>query len=273
MKLVEFINQNAAKSGLPADNEALNTFVSSLPDVDMPDDVIKPITTYQSTLMTPEAAKNNTELISHFRATNLGGVDEEVAKHVSGLNPEQTTALTNETNSYKKIGLLTTFNKANADKAIAEASSGDVDITKYTTQIDELNKKLGESSKDWEQKLSVKEQEWAAKLRTNELKIKLTSLEYANGWTAEDGALVVQNKINTYLQSKGWNLTDNGAITTSEGTKAFEDNAEVSYQGVVDKIAAPYLKKHSKDTPLANPNQMVFKSETPNAFLDSIHEG
>lgn len=243
MKLSEFINPAALKSGLQADNEALKTFVSEHGDIEMPDDIVNSINTYQTSLMTVDAAKANSELNNHFKATALGGIDEIVKGGLDGLKAEQQMAINNESNSYNKVKLWTQYLSTNGEEAVTNAGSNAVDTKPLTEKINELNNKISSQDQAWQAKVDANTSEWETKFKQTKVKTQFFGYDYGNGLDSEDGATLAENKLYKDLAANGWTLGDNLDPKTSDGADVFIDNKKVVFKDIADKAASGYLKK------------------------------
>ena len=118
MKLGDFLNTLAAKSKIELDFGTLsNKKLDELNQIELDDTVI---TQFDSSLMSLDGAKNNPEVLNHFKPIILKAVDNKYAilAEKYGLGDD----FTNEKNTYKKADLLEA--KIDAKLAELEAQKG-----------------------------------------------------------------------------------------------------------------------------------------------------
>ena len=118
MKLGDFLNTLAAKSKIDLDFGTLsNKKLDELNQIELDDTVI---TQFDSSLMSLDGAKNNPEVLNHFKPIILKAVDNKYAilAEKYGLGDD----FTNEKNTYKKADLLE--QKIDAKLAELEAQKG-----------------------------------------------------------------------------------------------------------------------------------------------------
>lgn len=106
-KLSALLSDLAAKSGIDINSDVFKTLLKnqSIESIDVPDEVAKPL---QENLFTLEAAKNNSMISAHFKATHMNGLDAEQDRVMSELGFDEATIneLRTEKSSYKRVGML-----------------------------------------------------------------------------------------------------------------------------------------------------------------------
>ena len=106
-KLNTLLSDLAAKSGIDINAEAFKAILKNpaLEAIEVPEDFSKPL---QENLFTLEAAKNNSIISAHFKATHMNGLDAEQDRVMAelGLDESAINELKTEKSSYKRVGML-----------------------------------------------------------------------------------------------------------------------------------------------------------------------
>lgn len=148
MLLGEFISTLAANSGIPADSPELKALLSNtnVSGCDVPDSVINKI---QSSHLTLDAAKNNKDVLFHFKAQLYNGVDSELNSTLTemGVIDALKADFETEKSTPKRISLA--LKKISAlEKEKAGASKGDK--TELQKEIDRLNGSISDARKQFD---------------------------------------------------------------------------------------------------------------------------
>lgn len=258
MKAGEFLNNLATLAGIPADSDALKTILAaqSFSEVDIPDEITAKV---NSSLMTMESAKNNTDLVKHFRGSILGSLDARINQVMDA----QPTIFTDDVKS-KIDGLQSSYDKVSElAKVMAEQSKGSgndsAELDALKKQIANLNTENSELKAGQENLKSEYEQKLTQKDMGFVDQSVIGSLSFADALDKKDYMTLTQNKVDAKLKEMGAvKHYENGEIKLKkqEGdalVDLYVDNKAVSYSDFVKQTAAESKFLNVGGTPPANP--------------------
>ena len=151
MLLQDFFQQQAAKIGLQ-DNAELTSLLAKIGTTEMPDELANQ---FHTGLMSFEGAKNNAQLLNHFKPTILNAVDDQFKIFAEKYNISDEMGA--EKSTYKKAAIL----EAALAKKIAEAESkigaseSKAEITKLNKQLADLQGQLAQVTESHKSELSA----------------------------------------------------------------------------------------------------------------------
>ncbi|GHT33568.1 hypothetical protein FACS189434_08000 [Bacteroidia bacterium] len=143
MKLPDFINQIAAKSGKQNDPAIIGLLSNAnLVNIDLSDETANAI---NSNLLTIDGAKNNVHIKNHFASQALNGIDAEVLNGIKGfdLGDDFLNEISGEKNSYEKTRkVFAKLKEAHDAIKTSKGNGNEKDVEKYTKQINDLNSQI-----------------------------------------------------------------------------------------------------------------------------------
>lgn len=133
MLLTELLQQQAAKIGLQ-DNAELDSVLAKVGTIEIPDELANQ---FHTGLMSLEGAKNNAQLLNHFKPTVLNAVDDQfkIFAEKYGISDE----MAQEKSTYKKAAIL----EAALARKIAEAEAK-IGASDSKAEISKLNKLISD---------------------------------------------------------------------------------------------------------------------------------
>lgn len=256
----DFINNLATNAGIAADNSDLKTLLSDarLSAINIPDAVVGGI---QSAHLTIESAKANPDLIKYFRATNLDPLDKTVFSTLTelGIDEADFADLKSEKSTYNKVALAikkVSSLKEAAAKANAEGSTGKA--AEYEKQVLALNAQISQIKDAFSTEKSELVKSYDNKYKSRILNEILLGYEYASEQPKEVQLELANILLNKHLSQNKWETrldNDNISLVTSEGTKVFDNNKEVTIKALADKIVSEnkLIKVNAPPTPGKTP--------------------
>ena len=256
----DFINNLATNAGIAADNSDLKTLLSDarLSALNIPDAVVGGI---QSAHLTIESAKANPDLIKYFRATNLDPLDKTVFSTLTelGIDEAELADLKSEKSTYNKVALAikkVSSLKEAAAKANAEGSTGKA--AEYEKQVLALNAQISQIKDAFSTEKSELVKSYDNKYKSRILNEILLGYEYASEQPKEVQLELANILLNKHLSQNKWETrldNDNISLVTSEGTKVFDNNKEVTIKALADKIVSEnkLIKVNAPPTPGKTP--------------------
>ena len=256
----DFINNLATNAGIAADNSDLKTLLSDarLSAINIPDAVVGGI---QSAHLTIESAKANPDLIKYFRATNLDPLDKTVFNTLTelGIDEAELADLKSEKSTYNKVVLAlkkVSSLKEAAAKANAEGSTGKA--AEYEKQVLALNAQISQIKDAFNTEKSELVKSYDNKYKSRILNEILLGYEYASEQPKEVQLELANILLNKHLSQNKWETrldNDNISLVTSEGTKVFDNNKEVTIKALADKIVSEnkLIKVNAPPTPGKTP--------------------
>jgi len=254
-KASELISKLAKDAGIEQDNEALKAVLSDpkLSEVDLPDDFTGAIT---SKLMTLDSAKNNPDIAKAFKGQYLGTVNRDVEKFLKDneLPDEVIEQVQAESDSLARLRAAMKVYAEHKENTYKEQYLKNApDAEKFKQREDELsnmvNKLKGEVALKDNEKANLRkelEQQFEQERVNWSINQQLAGYEFSDSIPKDDARLLINAKLSTlpYVFRKGTDGQIGVYQKDDPSLVAFEDNKELTVKDVLDKIAAPYLKKH-----------------------------
>jgi hypothetical protein len=217
------------KAGIDTTTEELKPIFAL--DTDIADDTVGKV---DKSLLTLDAAKNNSDVIKAIKATTLSGADAKLDELIIELGLQPNEDFLANKNTYEKIGsVIKLANEAGKKAAGANNKQSDVDFAKKEAEYNRQLKELKDSAiaKETEFK-NTREND----LTTFELKTILGSKNYIfpaemdTNLKLSTALGAVQNE----LTKNGFNIKRNDAgllqIFKSDGTIAYNEKDNVVYE-------------------------------------------
>lgn len=228
-KIGTLIEKLLKKAGIDTSIEELKPLFAL--DTEIADDTVSKV---DKSLLTLEAAKNNSEVIKAIKATTLSGADSKLDELITELGLQPSEDFSSNKNTYEKIALVTKLAHEAGKKASGATNKQTADD--FTKKEAEYNKQL----KELKDSLVAKENEFKTTrendLTTFELKTILSGKNYI--FPAE---MDTNLKLSTALGAVQNELSKNGLsikrnengqlqIVAKDGTAAYNPKDNVAYE-------------------------------------------
>lgn len=209
------------------------------------------ISKFNSSILTLDSAKANTNLKSHFNAQVYNGLDALVNRMVEENNIDSLSKydIDSEKSTPKKIELLAKALKKNGTATPANAD-----------EIKGLNEQLLKLKQESETAIRNKDAEFENTLIQMERQNYLATKDYANITDKEIGIKIASEYLNKALSEKGATLVREDGKLKLKSSKDpsldyYENNKAVSYNEFTDGVLAQnnLLKVQTQTTPTATP--------------------
>lgn len=211
MTLGDLLNNLAAKNGLQNDPKFVELLsAASISTTTVDDDFARRL---DSALMSLDGAKNNKDLLSHFKAITLNPFDNKMAI----LGAKYGIDFGDEKSSYKKLELL----EAALEKQIADAKkdggNGNETIKSLQNQLAELQKRLTDSTTAKDAEIAQLKADFVKKELDYLISFELKGKKYANKDLGDVNYQVARAILENALAEKGGVLiNDNGTIRVKQ---------------------------------------------------------
>jgi len=252
MHVGKFLINQLLKAGVKEHDPVLQSFTEkhSFEDVDIPDELVSKINSYY---LTPEMAKNDPTLKSHFRSEVLNGLDTRISEEMDKLGFDDATkaAINAEKNSYNKAVLF-------AAKRAETAPTGDDEKVK---QLHDQMKELQNQLLQKDTAITEKERELLNQFESERLNWSVDSTLKGRKWANENvdedtNSQFARMLLDKELQTKGLKLVkgEQGIeLKTQDDLDYFENHNKVGFNDFVDGVLAnKKLLKVADSTPPAN---------------------
>jgi len=239
----DFINTLATNAGIATDNSDLKTLLADarLSQITIPEPLVQGI---QSAHLTLESAKANPDLIKYFRANNLDPMDKQLFSTLGelGIEEENYADIKADKSTYNKVVLAlkrVAELKSKAANANAEGATGKA--AQYEKQVVELNKEIAKIKDEHNYEKAELAKTYDNKYKSRLLNEILLSYDYASEQPKEVNVELANLLLNKHLSQNKWETrldNDNIGLVTSEGTKVFDNNKELTIKALADKIVS-----------------------------------
>jgi len=198
MKLLDFLNTQALRAGLPSDHADLKTLLSTaaLAEIDVPD----PVATAFRNLMTEAEAKNNTTLKNHYVAQVLSGIDGSLSERVTGQLAELLPAsVIEQFNAEKATGKKISLLLDELTKVKAKPAS---DPNKEE-QIRQLNEKITNLTKQKDDEVKAERAKLLDYRRDLVMKQAQTGIKWADYYPEHLRGTLASQAVQAEMEKKG----------------------------------------------------------------------
>lgn len=256
MKLGDFLNTLAAKIGLQNDTNLISLLSNAELANREIDDTLA--TAFDTNLMSLEGAKNNAQVLNHFKPIILKAVDDKAAILASKLGLDAEIAA--EKSTYKKIDLLESQLDAKIDE-LKGKGTGTKEVETLTRQLNELQAKMAGIMDDKAKAISDLQAKHAAEQLDMLVKFDLTNKNYANKQLPKDvNVLTAKTLLESKLrESKAIIVNENGTLKLRQAENPTMDFVDSGYKAVsfadfTDKMLAEskLLEVSGGNTPTPN---------------------
>jgi len=239
--------------------------IDDIPEVELPENFSDE---FHKQYLTPLSAKNNKEIMGHFRGQYLSTADNRLKASflANGGDEEMFNELkTQEPDSMKLIDLV--FGKVSELKSKTKAPSDNKEFEKYkletAKQIQLLKDKEDAHIVNLNKALTETNAEWSSKLKDSKITSYLNTKTFNNGMDKADAIYLIKRKIedSKYLFQLDENL--NGKVMSKEDPTmaAIIDGKTPTMEEILDTYSSSYTQKNEQPaTPVKR--EVTVPSET-----------
>lgn len=240
----EFITKLAQMAGLSTSDPDIVSILSNseFSNYKIPESVTSRI---NSSMLTPDSARNNEALRRHYHAEILNGLDNNIETVIErfGIDGDIADSVRNEKKTTEKYNrLIERLNDLHAKKAASTTRSDkqelENEIGKLNNQVRDLNEKLKTAPTE-------RDSFWTEKLKTKAIQNMLTSYNYAGekdipkDVLIETASVLLNRKLNENKIRLEYNSDqDNISLKTESGMDFYKDNSPVSFKSFADSVLA-----------------------------------
>lgn len=225
--------------------------IEDIPELELPENFNED---FHKKYLTITAAKNNSELMGHFKGKYLSSTDLKLKNGfiANGFTEEEFKELqSQEPDTLKLFDLV--FNKLKEAKSIVnDNAKPDKEFEKYkketAKQIEDLLAEKETFTSKLESINSEKDTYWIGKLRNTEINSRLMSKTYNNGMDKADAVYLAQRKIedSDFILKLDENLKEKVYDKSNPEMEAIVDGKSVDWNYVLDKYSQPYTAKNDQ---------------------------
>lgn len=255
MKLGDFLNKMAAKIGVQNDQTFIDLLSSSaIAQQEVNDDLAN---RFDRELMSLDGAKNNREVLSHFKPIILKSADDKFAilaeKYgiADTINAEQST--------YKKIDLLEAELARKIQEAEEKAKSNQTgkgeEVTRLTKQISDLQQQLANITSTKDNELAEYKRATARQQLDMLVNFELNGKRYANQELGDTNVTIARALIEKAMnEQKATLVNENGTLRLKQTDNPSLDFLDSGYKPVkfADFVDGVLAEKHMLE--VSNPH-------------------
>lgn len=207
-------------------------------NVTVSDDAFAKVESGFSSLLTIEAAKNNSQLAAHFKAAALLPADTEINNLLNELGFDDTVKgeFTSEKSTYKKIGLLA---KKVQELTAAKASAKGGDKDTFQKEIDRLNAAIASEKTAAQQAIASANENANSAILEYAIDSILGTKNYSDAIPASVRVTTAKTLLQQEFQKRGIKPVYNSQDRTIKLVKA--DNPELEYYDNNSKVGLDEL--------------------------------
>jgi len=231
--------------------------IEDVPEVELPENFNDD---FHKKYLTITAAKNNSELMGHFKGKYLSSTDLKLKNGfiANGFTEDDFNELkTQEPDTLKLFDLV--FNKVKEAKPTGnDNTKPDKAFEQYKKdtikQIEELKGELSTKDTTFNAQLSDSNKEWSSRFKKSRINELLSGKTFDSSIPKDDLMMIINSKIDAsnYLIKMEDDFTFKVYNKSEPDTLALNDGKELGIMQVIDEIAQPYTQKNDQPT---NPPQ------------------
>ena len=233
-----------------SENIELGDFnIEDIPDVELPESFNDE---FHKKYLTELSARNNPEVMKHFKAKYLSSADLKLKKGFidNGFTEDEFSELREqEPDTLKLVDLV--FNKVKERKPLENPIKDDKEIAKFKAetakQIESLKLENESFKTQLDSSISENDKKWRDKLKAEKLNSKLNGKSY--GIEKEDAIYLTSKKVedSPFILALDENLKEKVYSKEDPEMEAVIDGKPVSWDYVLDKYSDSYIKKNDQD--------------------------
>lgn len=239
--VAQLLTEMATRLGIPADNPELISLQANaeLTRINVPDTLITGMNNGFNNYLTIDSAKNNSDLMKHFKSLALNGLDKKLKDTLTAMEvgDDVLTELDAETNSYERVAkALAKIKDLEAKKAGAKAP----EKNELNKQIEELNRQVAAEKKAAQDKIAQLENNFQSERLDWNLQSLLGGYKYAaKDLPLEANVVTAKHFLNKGIQEKGLKVVfENGkpVLKKADDTDYYENNEKVSLSAFAEGV-------------------------------------
>lgn len=224
--------------------------LESIPEVELPDNFSDE---FHAQYLTPLSAKNNKEIMTHFRGKYLNTADSRLKASfiANGGDEEMFSELkSQEPDSMKLIDLV--FGKVSELKSTSKAPSDNKEFEKYkattSKQIQDLLDEKAANEVNLSKTILENNTEWSNRLRDSKITSYLNSKSFDNRMDKEDNIYLITRKIqdSPYILTLDENLNEKVMSKEDPTMAAIIDGKNPTWSEILDKYSNSYSQKNEQ---------------------------
>lgn len=237
----QLLTEFATRLGIPADNPELISLQANaeLTRINVADSLVTGLNNGFSNLMSFDSAKNNSDLMKHFKAQALSGMDKKLRDTLIAMEVDDDVLveLEGESNSYERVAkALAKIRDLEAKKAGAKAP----EKNELNKQIEELNKQIAAQKKAENDRVAQLESGFQNERLDWNLQTLLGGYKYAaSNLPLEANVVTAKHFLNKAIQEKGLKVVfENGkpVLKKSDDTDFYDNNEKVSLNAFAEGV-------------------------------------
>lgn len=224
--------------------------IEDIPEVVLPENFNDEFHKKYLTLL---SAKNNTELMGHFKGKYLSSTDLKLKKVFidnGGTEEEFSKLKTQEPDTLKLVDLI--FDKVKSSKSLENPIKDNKEFEKYkadtSKQIENLLAEKDANDEKLDSIVSETNSKWIGRLRDTQINSILNGKTYNNGMEKEDAVYLTMKKIDAspYILALDSDLKEKVYDRDNPENEAIVDGKNISWGFVTDKYSEPYTQKNEQ---------------------------
>lgn len=225
--------------------------IEDIPEVELPENFNDD---FHNQFLTMTSAKNNSELMGHFKGKYLSSADLKIKNGFianGGTEEEFNTLKAQEPDSLKLVDLV--FNKVKERKS-TENTNGkpDKELEAYKKetikQIEELKAAKENLEATFQDKINASNSDWENRFKTSKVNELLSGIKFDSSIPNEDLKLIINSKLN---QSNYLVKMQEGNFKVYKKDEpeslALKDGKELQLEDVISEISKPYTAKNDQE--------------------------
>ena len=241
--------------------------INEIPEVQLPEGYNE---SFHNNYLTLTAAKNNSDVMKHFRGKYLSTADGRLkaAYLANGGKEEDFNELkSKEPDSMKMIDLIVS-DLATQLKSSSKAPTENKDFDAYKIQTSKQIEDLMKENSGWEDRMNSaineKNGEWISKLKSSMINAKLNSKAFNDSIDKKDAVYLTMRRVeDSPFELRLDDELKETVYNKETGMEAIVDGKNVTWDYVLDESSREYtVKNDQKPTP---PREVVVPTVTANA--------
>lgn len=225
--------------------------IESIPEVELPENFNDD---FHNQFLTMTAAKNNSELMGHFKGKYLSSADLKIKNGFianGGTEEEFNILKAQEPDSLKLVDLV--FNKVKERKSLENTNSKpDKEFEAYKKetikQFEELKAAKENLEATLQEKIIARDSEWENRFKTSKVNEVLSGIKFDSSIPSDDLKLIINSKLN---QSNYLIKMQEGQFKVykkdAPDSLALKDGKELQLEDVISEISKPYTAKNDQE--------------------------
>lgn len=224
--------------------------IESIPEVELPENFNDD---FHNQFLTMTAAKNNPELMGHFKGKYLSSADLKAKNNFiadGGTEEEFNILKASEPDSLKLIDLVASETRKR--KSTTNSGKPDKEFEAYKKetikQFEELKAAKENLEATLQEKIIARDSEWENRFKTSKVNEVLSGIKFDSSIPSDDLKLIINSKLN---QSNYLIKMQEGQFKVykkdAPDSLALKDGKELQLEDVISEISKPYTAKNDQE--------------------------